>query len=207
MNYADRCYIRNEEVDGVTSWTWVKGENGLWEGPHEEWPVHIELWHKFIPRKEVVIQAGGAFGMYPRLHSKYFNRVYTFEPNPFSFYVLNQNCQLPNIYKYNAALGKEPSLIDLNMADVQNMGTHFIMASTKEYIPVLTIDSFAWDRVDFIQLDVEGYEKNIIEGGIETIKKFKPAISGELGEHLIDILGPLGYKRRGKTGADTLFSV
>ena len=201
-------YIRNEEVDGVTNWLWIKGETGLWEGPHEEWPVHIELWHRWIPNKGVCIQAGGAFGMYPRLHAKYFERVYTFEPNPVSFFILVNNCQMGNIFKFNMALGAEAGMVDLNMADTANMGTHQIIpASSRPYIPIMPLDAFAWDSVDFIQLDTEGYEKNVLDGAMKTITKFKPAISAELGEHLIDVLGPLGYKRRGKTGADTLFTV
>lgn len=203
----DRLYVRNEVVDGVGGWLWPIGETGAWEGPSEEWPVHCELWHKHIKKFDVCIQAGGCLGMYPRLHAKYFKRVYTFEPNPLSFFVLNNNCQLPNIFKFNAALGAQPDMVNLNMGDQVNMGTHTIINIGETFIPMLTIDSFKWDSVDFIQLDVECYERNVIMGGLKTIEKFKPAISLELGEGLIDILGPLGYKRRGKSGADTLFSV
>lgn len=205
MMYMERCYVRHEEVDGVTSWLWAKGENGLWDGPHEEWPYHKEFWYQHVKKFDVVIQAGGAFGMYPRLHSKYFRRVYTFEPNPFSFFILNNNCQFQNIFKFNAALGATPKMINLNMSDNGNMGTHTITTNGQQYIPMLTIDSFGWDTVDFIQLDVECYEREVLYGAMETIKKFKPAISAELGEGLIDMLGPIGYKRIGKTGADTLF--
>lgn len=205
--FQELCYVRQQEVDGVTNWLWAKDERGLWEGPHEEWPIHRDLWYSYVKEFDVVIQAGGAFGMYPRLHSKYFKSVYTFEPNPFSFFILNNNCQFANIYKFNAALGKESGFIGLNMGDKVNMGTHQIVSSNNPTIPILPLDTFKWNKVDFIQLDVECYEKNVIEGALETIKKFKPAISAELGEGLIEILGPLGYKRRGKTGADTLFSV
>lgn len=205
--FQDRCYIRNQEVDGITNWLWAKGEEGLWEGPHEEWPIHKDLWYEWVKYRGVCIQAGGAFGMYPRLHAKYFDRVYTFEPNPFSFFILNNNCQVPNIYKFNCALGANAGMIDLNMSDNRNMGTHAIIKSEKAFIPQLTIDSFEWDRVDFIQLDVECYEREVLNGAYKTILKFKPTISAELGEGLIDILEPLGYKRRGRTGADTLFSV
>jgi len=201
------CYVREQEVDGVINWLWANNETGLWDGPHEEWPVHKEFWYSHVKNFEVIIQAGGAFGMYPRLHANYFKRVYTFEPNPFSFFILSNNCQLPNIFKFNCALGKESGFVDLNMNDKANMGTHQITSSSNQFIPILPIDSFAWDKVDFIQLDVECYEKNVIEGAMNTINKFKPVISAELGESLIEILGPLGYKRKGKTGSDTLFSV
>lgn len=207
--YQDRCYVRNQEVDGVSGWLWAKDEEGLWDGPHAEWPEHRNLWYSHVKKFDVCIQAGAAFGMYPRLHAKYFKRVYTFEPNPFSFFIMNNNCQLPNIYKFNAALGATEGLVGLNMGDTKNMGTHTVTTHTENYIPIISLDNLCknWDALDFIQLDVECYEREVINGAINIIKKFRPAISAELGEGLIDILGSIGYKRVGKTGADTLFVV
>lgn len=204
--YQDKCYIRHEEIDGVSGWLWPIGESGAWEGPSVEWYEHKALWYSHVKKFDVCIQAGGCMGMYPRLHAKYFKRVYTFEPNPFSFFILNNNCQLPNIYKFNAALGSTEDLVGLNMSDSKNMGTHTITGNEK-HIPIISLDNLCknWDTIDFIQLDVECYERAVIEGAKKIISKFRPAISAELGEGLIDILGPLGYKRVGKTGADTLF--
>lgn len=46
-------------------------------------------------------------------------------------------------------------------------------------IPVLALDDFSLDRLDFLKLDVEGYEDQVIAGGRGTIKAHGPAIWGE----------------------------
>jgi len=43
------------------------------------------------------------------------------------------------------------------------------------------LDDFSFEQVNFIKIDVEGYEAFVIEGGFETIKKFKPHIYVEVG--------------------------
>ena len=59
--------------------------------------------------------------------------------------------------------------------------------------------------VDFIKLDVDGFEYKVLEGAVETIKRFKPTLSMELGhwtlekqgdtlEALTTLLHSLGYK-------------
>ncbi|MDP7196601.1 MAG: FkbM family methyltransferase [SAR202 cluster bacterium] len=54
------------------------------------------------------------------------------------------------------------------------------------------------EKIDFIKIDVEGNEKYVILGGIETIKKNKPIIWVETWEensHLIvDLFKKIGYK-------------
>ena len=59
--------------------------------------------------------------------------------------------------------------------------------------------------IDFIKLDVDGYEYKVIQGGVNTIKKFNPIMIVEFGkytlkkksghrlEDLIDLLSSLGY--------------
>jgi hypothetical protein len=39
-----------------------------------------------------------------------------------------------------------------------------------------TLDSFNLNDVDLIKIDCEGYELFVIQGGIETIKRCRPAI-------------------------------
>ena len=45
-----------------------------------------------------------------------------------------------------------------------------------EEIEIVTIDSLNLDKLDYIKIDVEGYEENIINGSINTINKYKPII-------------------------------
>jgi hypothetical protein len=41
---------------------------------------------------------------------------------------------------------------------------------------MITLDSLALDEVDFMKLDTEGYEENILRGAVETIKRCRPVI-------------------------------
>jgi len=44
---------------------------------------------------------------------------------------------------------------------------------------VKTLDSFAFENVDFIKMDVEGEELNVLRGAINTIQTHRPIISTE----------------------------
>jgi Methyltransferase FkbM domain len=60
-------------------------------------------------------------------------------------------------------------------------------------------------RVDFIKIDVDGFECHVLKGGIDTLSKFRPVIIMELApytltergrslEELLDILQSLDYR-------------
>lgn len=75
----------------------------------------------------------------------------------------------------------------------------------KEIINCNRLDSFKFDKpIDFIKLDVQGFEKMVIEGGEELIKKDRPVIAIELedpcmilygysSKELISYIQSLGY--------------
>lgn len=69
------------------------------------------------------------------------------------------------------------------------------------------IDDLDLESCDLIQLDVEGYEHEVLTGAIKTIEKFKPTISVERGGGLIDFLKPYGYQEVARTFDDVVFKV
>jgi len=50
-------------------------------------------------------------------------------------------------------------------------------------VPVTTLDSIAFGRLDFIKIDVEGGQLAVLEGAKESLKKFSPVIWLELNNH------------------------
>lgn len=44
-------------------------------------------------------------------------------------------------------------------------------AKTTETIPIRTLDSFAFDNVGFVKIDVEGFELQVLQGSVETLKR------------------------------------
>lgn len=46
----------------------------------------------------------------------------------------------------------------------------------KNKYTLATLDSFQFDKIDLIKIDVEGHELNVIKSGEQTILKYKPVI-------------------------------
>jgi FkbM family methyltransferase len=194
--FDDNSKYRHEEVEGVKGWWWPKADDGAWEGPLQDWYA-LKSAFDLVKEKKVVVQAGGNCGLYPRLLSDIFERVYTFEPDSFNFHFLVKNCQKENIIKINAALGDVNKLVDSVRAKGDfgnsNCGALTINDNNK-LVPVFTIDQLSLDRCDYIQLDCEGYEANVIVGAMETIFQFKPVITLEtMTPEIEQLLFPLGY--------------
>lgn len=208
-NYNDLLKVRDQDVDGVSGWTWVKEDDGAWDGPHKEWMnSHRDAYLSASRGRDIVVQAGGNCGLYPRLFAKYFKYVYTFEPDPLNFHCLVNNCQLDNIIKINGALGSDNRMVRVQRSGMGNVGCHTVNSHDGErFVPQFTIDQLNLPACDFIQLDVEGYEINILKGAIKTIEKYKPGISCENGTNngIPEFLVQYGYNCKTAVGADTIY--
>lgn len=197
MSYENLLEIRDREIFGETNWTWIKTDSGAFDGPMEDWKQHKDRYFTHVKNKKVCITAGGNCGMYARFYSKIFETVYVFEPDPQNFHCLVNNTQSDNVFKFNCGLGDKPEFASLSRSTMSNVGMHRL--SGVGNVPVLTIDSFEFPIVDFIQLDVEGYEERVIRGGINTIKKHKPVIVTE--RNAADsLLKELGYQMITRSG-------
>jgi hypothetical protein len=79
-----------------------------------------------------------------------------------------------------AGLGETPGTAvvpDIDYSTPQDFGTVQISESgTGTTVEVTTIDSLGLERLDFIKLDVEGYECAALAGGLGTIQKHRPYI-------------------------------
>jgi FkbM family methyltransferase len=210
MSYQDLLKYRNQEVDGVSGWTWVNSDDGAWDGPHREWEeTHRDAYLSVSRERNVVVQAGGNCGLYPRLFAKYFKTVYTFEPDPLNFHCLVNNCQMDNIIKINGALGDDNRMVRVERMAMNNVGCHKVTGKDGErLVPQFTIDQLYLPACDLIQLDVEGYEINILRGAVKTIEKYKPGISCECGNNngIPEFLARYGYKIITTVGSDVIYS-
>lgn len=207
-NFGDFTYLRDETVDGIGPWTWIQFEKGAWEGPKQDWEKsHKEKYLGYCKKFDTVLCAGGNQGMYPRLLSEHFKTVYTFEPDALNFYCLVQNCQKESILKFQAALGSRNMMIDMIKAYPDNTGMHRVCESDKGIIPMFKVDNFDFHSLDFMQLDVEGHEIEILRGAEKTIEKHLPLISCENGNQDIEqFLAQYGYKRVDQSVSDTIYS-
>lgn len=151
-------------------------------------------------------------------HTLYFtkvckvNYVYAFEPMPKTFEILSKNCQingLDNVLLNNYALGRERTTVGIKNFDEDNLG-----GTSLKYgeggICCQSLDKLDINKkIDFIKIDVEGFEKEVLLGGVELIKRDKPQIYIEIFEknkNAVDaIMQKMGYVNKKKWNDDYLY--
>lgn len=162
------------------------------------------------------IQAGGNFGIWPLRLAQQFKRVITFEADPANYEALEANCAgVENIELHHAAVGDDRDNVGIDHITPGNFGAHQIDTSGGD-IEVVMIDSLGLRDVDFIQLDIEGFEYFAIEGAINTILECSPLICLEMKEcgkrygypdvALYQLLDKLGYTIVHKVHRDVIFA-
>jgi len=170
VKHNDFYWVKNDG-DGVTE-TYASPSSCCYHLTVKYPNVPTEI-SQYVPNKRVVVQAGGNVGFYVKQYAELFETVYTFEPEPILFHCLNLNIVSENVHKFQACLGDNNDFLSVGryLSDVGS--THVTGGGN---IPTYKIDDLKLEICDVIQLDVEGYEYNILKGAIDTIKRCKPII-------------------------------
>jgi hypothetical protein len=87
---------------------------------------------------------------------------------------------------------------------------NYIQPDLQGRIPVSTIDSYAWQDVDIIKIDVEGREWPVLQGADATIRLCRPVVQVEMwgwerrfginNQHMLDFFRDLGYTHTNNRG-------
>lgn len=168
--------------------------------------MYDDVYKEHVPVKNIALQAGGYCGVFPRLLGEMFKMVYTFEPDYANFFCLSHNCAMPHIIKAQGALGNEHGMVTVHRQINHNRGMNVVQKNANSVVPVYMIDDLELTDCNLIQLDTEGYEIKILQGGKNTIERFKPLISVEDTNMMIEeFLTPLGYKKLFSIDRDTFY--
>ena len=107
-------------------------------------------------------------------------KVYSFEPHPATFKVLQNNLKNYNINLYNCALSKDNKSVKFSQTPMPGAQIKDDAVGTIE-VPCITIDQFVAEnhipKIDFIKMDIEGAEVDALIGASNTIKTFKPKLA------------------------------
>ncbi len=139
----------------------------------------FELYSSHIISSDVVLEVGARTGAATRVLSGLCRKVYSFEPNPYSFRILKHNFRNSrNVILFNMALSdkKQNSLLHIgNDASLTTPSDSLKKIIGTEYqrtitVVTTTIDDIDWDPVPtcFV-LDCEGSEVEVLAGGQKTI--------------------------------------
>lgn len=135
---------------------------------------------------ELVVDVGAHIGTYTLRAGKAGADVIAFEPNPDSYRLLCANVKLNDLGRVscrNVALGSEAGVAQLNVPDVY-LGRAWTSdeahGSTGISVRVARLDdevASPRDRpVDWLKIDVEGSELQVLKGATETLRRTKQVI-------------------------------
>jgi len=152
----------------------------------------------------VAIDCGANVGVHTiewgRLMHKW-GRVISFEAQEKIFYAMAGNVAINNCLNVTArwaAVGAECGTLQIPEPDYlvpssfgsfelkKRAGTEFIgqqidyEGGTMKTVDVVSIDSLGLDRLDFIKIDVEGMEVEVLQGARNAIAKFRPQMMIEV---------------------------
>lgn len=167
----------------------------------------------------LVVQAGGHCGVWPRRLSEHFKAVHTHEPDPYCYQAMARNLghyrtekgpNLPecrNVYTWPWALGSEGRHV--MMKPHRSAGGWRVADDGTVDTICGTIDRMNLDTCDAIVLDVEGYEAEVLKGAVRTIEKFRPILHLEVLDRaraaIEEMIGKLGYRFHIRIHADEIY--
>lgn len=142
---------------------------------------------KFINKNSIVLDIGANSGHHSLFFSKFSKKVYSFEPYKKVFDILNDRIEynnIKNIIPYNFGLGKVDGFMDFFASGNFNQGMgSFVDGDNKISVGKLAIKNGSdfvlnniKENIDFIKIDVEGMERDVILGLKKIINKDKPVI-------------------------------
>jgi len=165
-------------------------------------PKTTDLFKSIISNYSVFVDVGSECGYYTFIASKYMNNgeIITIEPEKARFDVLRSSIEKKknpnvNIVAHNICVGDYNGEIILYTGGTPSVVKS--ISSIKKRIlnnqitsEIKTLDSLLEGvDVDFIKIDVEGYELNVLEGCRVILKTKKPALLLEIHDTFLQTFG------------------
>jgi len=161
---------------------------------------------EYIKQWRVCLDIGSNIGQWTRPLSKKFESVVCFEPNPNFRECFEKNIQEKNVllWPYGLSDKEHKAKQDFNST---------VLHEEDGDIDCRTLDSFGLTNIDFVKIDVDGFEIPLLNGARETLSKNDPVINIEMKRDkrlgivvkCESILKDLGYKFQKRTKSDEVW--
>lgn len=162
--------------------------DGAGEFPEHHCKATFQVAFPHIRRFRHAIDVGCRDGEFTRYLQHHFRHTYGFDPRQRKCFA--RNVDVRKVTHFTCALGDEPGRITMNG------GTHDPSFRARSHVvPCHTLDSFGLDQVDFIKIDVEGFERKVLLGGQQTIERDRPVIVIEQNDVRLPGEPPMAAKR------------
>ena len=158
--------------------------------------IELSLMSKFIMKDDVVFDIGSNIGAFTVPFAKKvgeLGQVYAFEPQKVIYELLQDNVnknKLKNVKVFNVGIGKKKEELELNEIDYSKVGNFGGVSfkydsssftkniKNKKYkVKIINLDEFMEiEKCNFMKIDVELMELDILTGGKNFLKKFRPIL-------------------------------
>ncbi len=166
----------------------------------------IPLFRPHVPRGGTVIDVGAHAGQFSKLFSHMVGPtgvVHAFEPSTYTRSILEIALRANgrrNVVVHAAGLSDEPATLTLHtpikksgvrgygLASMGGVGDQATRGEVAETVKVLTLDLFATDlglHVDFIKVDIEGWEGHFLRGAQRVLETDHPALYLEIDHRMM----------------------
>lgn len=175
-----------------------------------------------VNRFRTALDLGANVGMMSYRMVKQFAFVHAFEPL-FHEHVV-KNVRSNNIQVHPYAVGAEEKTETMRVGMYHSGGSNIVgdtimdrrsaernISQTYQDVQVKTVDSYQFNNVDFIKIDVEEYEWYVLQGAAETIETYKPVVLIELKRYnkhynkILNFFNNYQYKREIVGELDSVF--
>jgi FkbM family methyltransferase len=141
---------------------------------------HLQVAFDYVRNFRVAVDVGAHVGFWTYDMAQKFKEVHSFEPAVDTFECLEKNVgDMPNVKIYNFALGhkeeKAELCTDANLKRRDNSGARFVMPG-RGHTTIRALDSFPWEHLDLLKIDVEGFELAVLKGAEQNIVLHHPCI-------------------------------
>ncbi|HRG17656.1 MAG TPA: FkbM family methyltransferase [Flavobacterium lutivivi] len=198
---------------------------GYWYHGKKREEETVAIFKKWINKNSFVLEIGGHIGYFTTFYANLVGengKVTVFEPSNINLSYLRANVNLlPNELSKNVNIeqkgaGDINGELDFYIDPISGQNNSFVkdfdgfktsreQSADKDVeviihkVPVTTLDGYFEDKdnfPDFVKIDVEGFEWNVIKGFMKTIENHKPSIMIEIqsdADKIIPYFKSIGY--------------
>ena len=144
----------------------------------------------------ICIDVGAHIGYYSLLFSRWVGqngRVFSYEPVPYTHSFFERNLRRNrafNVTLQRAAIGSRTGTVRMACPNGGRLGWSTVSDSGDMDVACTTIDSeisrFGLEHVDFIKIDTEGYEPQVLAGAEDALQRMRPKILFEVNRRSLE---------------------
>ena len=210
---------------------WFLTISALWN-IHRSYEPHFQEWLKTIPQGGTLLDVGANIGITCAIAKRRrpdINMI-AFEPVPHNVKVLHRVksiYSIKNMQIQSIAIGDKEGQVSMTIPMIDGLiktGLSHVVSEefsnpTVKNLPsfktvdvgIRALDSFSFERVDAIKIDVEGHEYQVLNGARQLLLLFRPLVFCEMWSssnraQTIELMDSLGYSVTSKGAEDFLFT-